>query len=270
MGTLVPVLTIAGSDSSGGAGIQADLKAFTATGTYGMSAITALTAQNTYGVTTIHAVPVDFIRAQLEAIFADIVPRAIKTGMLAEEAIIQTVRDFLLERGAGIPLIVDPVLVATSGARLLAPGAEKALRDFAAHAYLVTPNLPEAALLAEMPEPQDEASFFALGESLSRHYPEPYWLLKGGHASWERHTVTSLLFRNGRLLQRFVQERLPLPRPPHGTGCTLASAVAAYLAKGFSAVEAAQQGLDFVHRALKRADYQLGKAAVIPNPVICD
>lgn len=270
MGALVPVLTIAGSDSSGGAGIQADLKAFTAMGTYGMSVITALTAQNTRGVTAIHPVPADFVRAQLDAVFADIVPRAIKTGMLAEAVIIQTVQEFLNAHGPHIPLVVDPVLVATSGARLLEPGAENALRRLVAQAYMVTPNLPEAALLAGMAEPQEEASFFALGESLSSQYPRPCWLLKGGHASWERHTVTSLLFQNGRLLQRFVQERLPLPRPPHGTGCTLASAITACLAKGSSAVEAAWQGLDFVHRSLKRADFALGSGAVMPNPVVCD
>ncbi|MCS7153968.1 MAG: bifunctional hydroxymethylpyrimidine kinase/phosphomethylpyrimidine kinase [Bacteroidia bacterium] len=267
---LLPVLTIAGSDSSGGAGIQADLKAFTAIGTYGMSVVTALTAQNTYRVEGIHPVPAEFVEAQLQAVFADIRPKAAKTGMLFSENIIQVVRQFWQKNAKDIPLIVDPVLVATSGARLLSPGAEEALRQLAAEAYLVTPNLPEAALLAEMDVPQSEKEFIALGEALSRRYPQPYWLLKGGHASWEKHTVTSFLMKEGRLFQRFVQPRLNLPRPPHGTGCTLASAIAAYTARGYSAVEAAQQGLDFVHRSLVKADLALGGAAVVPNPITCD
>lgn len=263
---LLPVLTIAGSDSSGGAGIQADLKAFTALRTYGMTVITALTAQNTQGVWDVHTLPPSFVEAQLKAVFEDISPRAIKTGMLAETEIIMVVERFLRERAAGIPLVVDPVLVATSGARLLSEGSEAAMRAFAAQAFLVTPNLPEAALLAEMPVPEDESGFFELGKALSQRFPTPYWLIKGGHAVWERHTVTSLLFQNGRLVQRFVQPRLALPRPPHGTGCTLASAIAAYLARGASAIEAAQAGLDFVHQALRAADFLLGKAAIVPNP----
>lgn len=268
--TLSPVLSIAGSDSSGGAGIQADLKAFTAAGTYGMTVLTALTAQNTYGVQAVHVLPPDFVRAQLEAVFADIVPKAIKTGMLAEASIITVVREFIAQHAQDIPVIVDPVFVATSGARLLEPAAEAALRDFAAQAYIVTPNLIEAALLAEAPVPQNEEEFLALAVHLSEKFPQPYWLLKGGHATWEKHTVTSLLFKGGRLYQRFVQERLPLPRPPHGTGCTLASAIAAFTAKGLSAVEAAQRGLDFVHQALKKADMQLGGAAIVPYIAACD
>ncbi|MCX8112316.1 MAG: bifunctional hydroxymethylpyrimidine kinase/phosphomethylpyrimidine kinase [Bacteroidia bacterium] len=263
------MLTIAGSDSSGGAGIQADLKAFTAVGTHGMSVLTALTAQNTYGVKAIHAVPVEFVEAQLEAVFSDMPPKAIKTGMLAGFEIIQSVRAFLERNAQGIPLIVDPVLIATSGSRLLSEGAESALREFAAQAWVVTPNLPEAAILAEMEPPQSEKAFFYLGETLSKRYPHPYWLLKGGHAPWEKHVVTSLLFQNGRLIQRFVQRRFQLPRPSHGTGCTLASAIAAYIARGASVVEAVQQGLDFIHQALGRADLSLGGAAVIPNLSSC-
>lgn len=263
---LSPVLTIAGSDSSGGAGIQADLKAFTAVGTYGMSVLTALTAQNTYGVRAIHVLPPDFVQAQLEAVFADIVPKAIKTGMLADAPTIKTVQNFLAQHAMDIPVVVDPVFVATSGARLLEPAAEAALRDFAAQAYIATPNLIEAAFLAGAPVPQSEEEFFALATKLSEQFPQPYWLVKGGHSSWEKHTVTSLLLRAGRLYQKFVQERLPLPRPPHGTGCTLASAIAAFTAKGLSPVEAVQRGLDFVYHTLKRADLHLGGAAVVPNP----
>ncbi|MCS7297741.1 MAG: bifunctional hydroxymethylpyrimidine kinase/phosphomethylpyrimidine kinase [Bacteroidia bacterium] len=266
---LAPVLTIAGSDCSGGAGIQADLKAFTAIGVYGMSVITALTAQNTYGVSSIYPLPLDFVEAQLEAIFTDIPPISIKTGMLASAELIEGIRNFLERKARHIPLIVDPVMVAASGDRLLSKGAEETLRAFAAQAYLVTPNLPEAALLAGTEIPTTEKDFFALGAQLSSLFPAPYWLLKGGHASWESRTVTSLLFKEGRLIQRFVQPRLSLPRPPHGTGCTLASAIAAFTARGASIVEAVLYGLDFVHKALSHADLNLGGAATVLNPNAC-
>lgn len=262
----VPVLTIAGSDCSGGAGIQADLKAFTALGSYGMSVITALTAQNTAEVRGIIVMPPDFVRLQLEMVFADIRPKAVKTGMLAEEGIIREVRTFLAKEAQDIPWVIDPVMVAASGARLLSEGAEEALREFCAEAYVVTPNLHEAALLAEAPLPTSEKAFFLLGEALSRKYPHPYWLLKGGHANWEPSTVTTLLFKEGQLVQRFTQSRLRLERPPHGTGCTLASALAARLAQGDNPITAALTALDFVHRALSNTDTSLGKAAIVLNP----
>ncbi|MCS6895607.1 MAG: bifunctional hydroxymethylpyrimidine kinase/phosphomethylpyrimidine kinase [Bacteroidia bacterium] len=269
--SLAPVLTIAGSDSSGGAGIQADLKTFTAVGTYGMSVITALTAQNTLGVEAVHIPPATFIEAQLNAVFSDIPPKAIKTGMLAEAHIIETIRYFLKAHGEGIPLIVDPVLVATSGARLLSEGAEASLKALAAEAYLVTPNLPEAVLLADISElPKGEKDLLSLGKLLSERYPKPYWLLKGGHSAWERHMLTSVLFRDGKLIYRFIQERLPLSRPPHGTGCTLSAAIAGYTARGYPAVEAVQKGLDFVFRALRDAPPHLGKAATLLNHTLCE
>ncbi len=264
---LPPVLTIAGSDSSGGAGLQADLKTFTVLGAYGMSVVTALTAQNTQAVTKILPVPPDFVQAQLEAVWADIPPQAIKTGMLAHAGIIQVVRGFLLQRAYGVPLVVDPVLVAASGARLLDAEAEAALLELCAHATVVTPNLPEAAALAGLPEPQSEAEALQLGKHLAHAYPQPYWVIKGGHASWEKHTVTSWVFRAGKLVQRHVQARLSLSKPPHGTGCTLASAVAAFLAQGASIPIAIEEGLDFVHRALQAADPSLGQAATVLNPL---
>lgn len=264
---LAPVLTIAGSDSSGGAGLQADLKAFTALGAYGMSVVTALTAQNTRTVTGILPVPPDFVRAQLEAVWADIPPRAVKTGMLASAVIIEVVRAFLLQRASQVPLVVDPVLVAASGARLLDSDAEAALLELCAHATVVTPNLPEAAALTGLPEPQSEAEALRLGQHLSQVYPHPFWLLKGGHAAWERHTLTSWVFRAGKLVQRHVQARLSLSRPPHGTGCTLASAIAALLAQGASASLAIGEGLHFVHRALQATDPSLGQAATVLNPI---
>jgi len=264
---LAPVLTIAGSDSSGGAGLQADLKAFTVLGAYGMSVVTALTAQNTKAVTRVFPVPPDWVWAQLEAIWADIPPRAIKTGMLAHAEIIEVVQRFLTERANGLPLVVDPVLVAASGARLLDPQAETALLSLCAQATVVTPNLPEAAALMGQLEPQSEAEALQLGQRLSHTYPQPYWVLKGGHASWEKHTLTSWVFRAGRLVQRHVQPRLALPKPPHGTGCTFASAVAALLAQGTSIPVAIGEGLHFVHRALQTADPTLGEAATVLNPL---
>lgn len=265
---LPPVLTIAGSDSSGGAGIQADLKAFTALGTYGMSVITALTAQNTQRVEAVWVVPPEFVRVQLDAVFADIVPLVIKTGMLATAEVICEVQDFIERKASKVPLVVDPILVATSGAPLLAPTAEEALRQLCKVATVVTPNLPEAAVLAGKEEPLTEADAHLLGETLSSTYPRPYWLLKGGHASWEKGVVTSWLFRQGRLIQRFRQPRIALPRPPHGTGCTLAAAIAAYLAHGEEVPVAVLGALDFVHRSLQRADLSLGRSAVVLNPVL--
>lgn len=263
---LPPVLTIAGSDSSGGAGIQADLKAFTVLGTYGMSVITALTAQNTTGVPAVHIPPATFVEAQLQAVWTDIPPRAVKTGMLAEAAIISVVHRFRRTQGQAIPWVVDPVLIATSGARLLSPEAEDTLRAFVAEATIVTPNLPEAAALAQTALPDSEKSAHSLGIRLSHHYPTPIWVLKGGHAAWEKHTVTTWVFHRGHLLQRFVQPRLTLPRPPHGTGCTLAAAIAARLAHGDEPLPAILTALDFVHKALAAADLSLGQGAVVLNP----
>ncbi|MCS7189024.1 MAG: bifunctional hydroxymethylpyrimidine kinase/phosphomethylpyrimidine kinase [Bacteroidia bacterium] len=261
-----PVLTIAGSDSSGGAGIQADLKTFTALGTYGMSVITALTAQNTTGVHATIVLPPEFIQAQLEAVFNDTPPKAIKTGMLANREIIRSVRSFLEVHALSISLVIDPVMIATSGARLLEPDAEEELRNFCNKGTIVTPNLPEAAALLGTSLPTSEKEARALGEALSITYPQPFWLVKGGHAPWEKHTVTNWVFQGGKLFQRLVQTRQTLPRPTHGTGCMLASAIAAYLAHGYEPIVAILSGLDFIQKALSHADLSLGKAAVIPNP----
>ncbi|MCS7162637.1 MAG: bifunctional hydroxymethylpyrimidine kinase/phosphomethylpyrimidine kinase [Bacteroidia bacterium] len=263
---LVPVLTIAGSDSSGGAGIQADLKAFTVLGVYGMSVLTALTAQNTQAVYEVFPLAPSFVRAQLEAVFADIPPKAIKTGMLAEAGIIAEVARFLAREAPSTPYVCDPVMVATSGAPLLNPEAETALRHFCAEATIATPNLLEAALLAGEAVPTNETEFYHLGERLSRTYPKPYWLIKGGHATWEKSSLTNLLFKEGQLVQRVVQPRLSLARPPHGTGCTLASAIAARLAQGAQLVVAVEEALYFVHKALAETDPSLGKAALVLNP----
>jgi len=267
--SLPVVLTIAGSDSIGGAGIQADLKALAFLGTHGTSVLTALTAQNTLGVTAIHAVPGHFVEAQLRAVFSDLRPDAIKTGMLANAEIIQTVRTFLQEEASDIPLVVDPVLIAATGARLLEVPAENALQELFQQATLVTPNLPEAAALTEKPLPTSLSEMESLLHTLAQRYPGPAWLLKGGHADWQDQNVISLLFYEGRTYT-FSHPRIPLNKPPHGTGCTLASAIAAFLAHGFSLPESVEKALLFTYQAVAHADPTLGKGALLLRPLPFD
>ncbi len=267
MKSSVPVtLTIAGSDSIGGAGVQADLKAFTLLGTHGTTAITALTAQNTLGVEAIHPVPADFVEAQLRAVFEDLRPQAIKTGMLVSADIIQTVRAFLRKEASDIPLVVDPVMVAATGARLLAPEAEEALKEFIQQATLATPNLHEAAALAGTSLPTSALEMETLLQTLVRLYPGPAWLLKGGHANWQGDRVVSLLWHEGKT-HTFSHPRILLQKPPHGTGCTLASAIAAYLSRGFSLPKSVESALIFTYEAVKQADVALGKGALLLNPL---
>jgi len=266
MNRLRPVtLTIAGSDSIGGAGVQADLKAFTLLGTHGTTVITALTAQNTLGVEAIHPVPADFVEAQLRAVFRDVQPQAIKTGMLANADIIQAVRSFLRREAPAIPLVVDPVMVAAMGGRLLEPQAETTLKALIEQATLVTPNLHEAAALADMPLPNSAAEMEACLHRLVGRYPGPAWLLKGGHAPWQGDQVVSLLWHEGKTYT-FSHPRIPLQKPPHGTGCTLASAIAAYLARGLSLPESVESALRFTYEAVRQADPALGKGALLLNP----
>lgn len=259
------VLTIAGSDSIGGAGIQADLKAFALLGVHGMSVVTALTAQNTLGVWGIHPVPAPFVRRQLEAIFADVLPTVIKTGMLTNASIVQSVAKFLSEHARGIPLVVDPVLVAATGARLLTPQAQAALKRFLRQALLVTPNLLEAAALVDYPEPDSAAAMERLLQTLVTQYPGPAWLLKGGHATWQGEEVVSLLYYEGRVY-RFAHPRLALKRPPHGTGCTLASAAAAYLAHGLALPKAVELALQFTYEAVRRTNPHLSHGSLLLDP----
>jgi hydroxymethylpyrimidine/phosphomethylpyrimidine kinase len=219
-------LTIAGSDSGGGAGIQADLKAFARAGCFGMSAIVALTAQNTVEVTAVHEVPPEFVRAQLEAVFSDIGVDAAKTGMLFSAPVIETVADFL---GAyPLPLVVDPVMVASSGARLLREDAVGALvgRLFPL-ATVVTPNLPEAEALAGEGDP----------EELARRIHElgaPAVVVTGGHGE----DGADVLF-DGSDVVRIPVER-HVTHATHGAGCTHSATLAALLARGLSLVEAAR------------------------------
>jgi hydroxymethylpyrimidine/phosphomethylpyrimidine kinase len=242
-------LTIAGSDSSGGAGIQADLKTFAALGVYGASAITALTAQNTQGVEAVLVVPPDFVARQIKVVARDLSIGAVKIGMLATGEIIEAVAG-ALEILPGVPVVLDPVMVATSGDVLLDEDAIDTLRTvLLPRATLVTPNLPEAAKLLGGDEAKDERAMSGQAASLRRLGAKAV-LIKGGHAEGDQ-AVDLLVDDEGEL-------RLEAPRVKtgnaHGTGCTLSSAVAAELAKGASLREAAARAKAYVRAAIVAAD----------------
>ena len=239
------VLSIAGSDSGGGAGIQADLKAISALGCYGMTAITALTAQNTLGVRAIHAVPLEMLRAQIEAVVEDIGTDAVKIGMLHSAETVHTVAA-ALDRHALRKVVLDPVMVATSGARLIDEEAVAVLvRELFPRAALVTPNLDEAALLVGRPlESEDDM------EAAARQLVEMganAALVKGGHLSGN--TVCDVLLQRGQAAQFLRSPRIATSNT-HGTGCTLSSAIAAHLALGHSLPEAVQRAREYVRGAL--------------------
>ncbi len=240
------LLTIAGSDSSGGAGIQADLKAFAVLGTFGMSAVTALTAQNTLGVQSIHAVPPDFIGEQIDSVFSDIGVDAVKTGMLANSAIIEVVAE-RLRRYKPPRIVVDPVMRAKGGNRLLEPEAEAALTErLLPLAEIVTPNLHEAAALAGEPV-ADLAGMRRAAERIGALGPR-WVLIKGGHLAGD---ATDLLY-DGETFTQFTAERIATPNT-HGTGCTTASAIAALLAQGFDVPEAVRRAKGFITEAIRHA-----------------
>ncbi len=221
-------LTIAGSDSSGGAGIQADLKAFSALGAYGASVITALTAQNTRGVRAIHEVPADFVRAQLDAVFEDLRIDAVKIGMLASPAIIEVVAE-AIERYRPAVVVLDPVMVAKSGDALLADEAVAVLRSrLVPLATLLTPNLPEAATLLDRAEPIGRADMDEVAAQLRALGPDAV-LLKGGHL--EGDDLVDLLDDGEGVPLRLASKRFDT-RNTHGTGCSLSSGIAARLAGG--------------------------------------
>jgi hydroxymethylpyrimidine/phosphomethylpyrimidine kinase len=251
----VAALSIAGSDSGGGAGIQADLKTFAAHGVHGLTAIAALTAQHTRGVTAVHVPPSAFLRAQLDALFDDFVIGAVKLGMLASAEVIHTVADVLAaQRPAHV--VLDPVMVASSGARLLEPSALDALRTrLLPLATVLTPNLPEAELLVGAPIADDASAEAALAELLSQGAPAV--LLKGGHALGDGPMRDVL----GTATARHVFEHARLARSGHGTGCTLASAIAAELCAGRELVSACARATDYVHGALVHA-YAPGRGDV--------
>jgi len=248
-------LTIAGSDSGGGAGIQADLKTFAAHGVHGLSAIAALTAQHTRGVTAVHLPPPDFLRAQLDAVFDDFNITAIKIGMLANAEIIHCIADAMEQHPS--PLIVlDPVMVATSGAKLLEDSALAALRErLLPLADLVTPNLPEAELLLGHPLTTSAEMDTAL--PALRALGARAVLLKGGHLDEGAEVIDR--FDDGEVSVRFTHRRRNLEA--HGTGCTLSSAVAAQLCLGLPMPDACKRATDYVARAL-RSGYQPGRGRV--------
>ncbi len=240
------VLSIAGSDSGGGAGIQADLKAIAAQGCYGMTAITALTAQNTVGVRAIHAVPLDMLSAQIDAVVEDIGADAVKIGMLHSAPTVRTVAA-ALDRHALRTVVLDPVMVATSGATLIDREAIDVLvREMFPRATLVTPNLDEAALLVGRPL-ATEADMEAAGHQLLE-MGAPAALVKGGHLAGD--TVSDLLVALGQAPRWFRSPRIPTANT-HGTGCTLSSAIAAHLALGAELAQAVGLAREYVRGALQ-------------------
>jgi hydroxymethylpyrimidine/phosphomethylpyrimidine kinase len=242
-------LTIAGSDSSGGAGIQADLKTFAALGVYGASVITALTAQNTTGVTGIHQVPADFITAQIDAVFSDLAIGAVKIGMVAELSVIGAIAAGLA-KWQPKHVVLDPVMVATSGDRLLKADAVEALRTkLIPMASLITPNLPEAAALLDEPVATDENAVASQGKRLLALGPRAV-LVKGGHGQGAD-SIDCLVTSSG---------TIPLSAPrvatknTHGTGCSLSSAITAGLAKGEDMETAVRNAKAWISAAIAAAD----------------
>lgn len=250
------VLTIAGSDSGGGAGIQADLKTISANRCYGMSVITALTAQNTLGVTAIHAVPVDFVAAQMDAVLSDIGADAIKIGMLFSPELIRTVADGLRRHGAK-NIVLDPVMVAQSGDKLLQDEAVAAIKEHLIPlADLITPNLPEASVLLDR-EITSEADLSAAATDLAAMGAGNV-LIKGGHLESENSDDCLYLGDEQRLVT-LAGERV-VTRNNHGTGCTLSSAIAAYLARGEDMETAVRLGKDYITGAIQAgAAYEIGR-----------
>jgi hydroxymethylpyrimidine/phosphomethylpyrimidine kinase len=244
-------LTIAGSDSGGGAGIQADIRTFHAFGVFGTSAITAITAQNTLGVHAVHAVPADIVRAQILAVADDLRPAAFKTGMLATRELVGAVADAVIESSLA-NYVLDPVMVASSGDRLLDADAERAVVErLLPMATLVTPNLGEAAVLVGEPV-AGTAAMKAAARRLAAMGARAA-LVKGGHMEGDE--VVDILF-DGNRVHQWTRPRLAT-RNTHGTGCTLSAAVTAGLALGRTLTEAVEDALDFVHRAIASAP-QLG------------
>ena len=246
-------LSIAGSDSSGGAGIQADIKTMTANGVYAMTAITALTAQNTTGVTGIMEVTPEFLAQQLNSIFTDIRPDAVKIGMVSSSALIQVIAEKLKEYKAE-NIVVDPVMVATSGSKLISDDAIETLKTcLMPLSSILTPNIPEAEVLAEMKVETEEEMILA-AKKISETFHCAV-LCKGGH---QLNDANDLLYRDGEY-KWFHGKRIQNPNT-HGTGCTLSSAIASNLAKGYSMDESVKRAKDYISEALE-AMLDLGKGS---------
>lgn len=247
------VLTIAGSDCSGGAGIQADIKTITAHGLYAMSAITVLTAQNTTGVYGIMESSADFLKNQLDCIFSDIYPDAIKIGMVSSKELINVIAEKLKEEKAN-NVVVDPVMVATSGSKLLADDAiDVLINNLIPLATIITPNIPEAEVLSNI-KINSSDDMIKAAKIISKKYKGAI-LIKGGH---ELNTANDLLFKDGEY-EWFYGERINNPNT-HGTGCTLSSAIASNLAKGYTLSESVKNAKEYISGALK-ANLNLGKGS---------
>lgn len=249
------VLSIAGSDSGGGAGIQADIKAISACGSYAATAITAITVQNTVGVSNVHAVPNNILAEQIEAVLSDIGADAIKIGMLHSSETIQVVAD-ALDKYQIENVVLDPVMVATSGDKLLQDEAISTLKEvLIPKVKVITPNIPEAEILLGKKIPSQE-EIFTSAEELAEMYKVSV-LLKAGHLSEDELIDVFYDFEKGESL-KMKSERLST-KNTHGTGCTMSSAFAAYLSQGFKVQEAAQMAKNYINEAIKAgADYEIG------------
>lgn len=235
-------LTIAGSDPSGGAGIQADIKTMTLNGVFAMSAVTALTAQNTTGVSGILEVSSEFLRAQLDAVFSDIFPDSVKIGMVSSIELIEAIAETLKEYNAK-NIVIDPVMVATSGSVLIKTDAISSLSDkLLPISSLVTPNIPEAEILSDIPI-KNSIDMFSAAEKIGKKYSCSV-LLKGGHSI---NDANDLLYENGNYTW-FYGKRINTPNT-HGTGCTLSSAISANLAKGYSITESVKKAKAYLSGA---------------------
>nr|WP_322625949.1 bifunctional hydroxymethylpyrimidine kinase/phosphomethylpyrimidine kinase [uncultured Flavobacterium sp.] len=252
------VLTIAGSDSGGGAGIQADLKTFSALGCYGTSVITALTAQNTLGVTGIHSVPPEFVKQQLEAVLTDIRPSAIKIGMVHTPELAVAIAE-VLQKYKDIPVVLDPVMVATSGDKLIEDATIKTIiSELFPLAILVTPNMDEATILSGVPVTGAEDMYEA-GKLILREGAHGL-LLKGGHLPGDE--ITSLLFLNREEQPAVLVSAKVASKNTHGSGCTLSSAIVAFLARGEDLHTAVLRANEYVYQAIASgADVKLGSGS---------
>ena len=243
------VLVVAGSDSGGGAGIQADIKTVTALGGYAATALTALTAQNTEGVFAIHDVPADFVARQMRVVLSDIGADCVKTGMLHRADIIDAVCEVLEAEDGAIPLVVDPVMVAKGGASLITEAAVARLKErMFPLATVLTPNLPEAEALSGL-RLSDAGDAAAVAGALAAFGPKVV-LVKGGHMEGDK--VTDMVFEGGKEVARFESERLDTTNT-HGTGCTMASAIATGIAQGLAIVDAVARAHRYVHEAILAA-----------------
>ncbi|MEE1283023.1 MAG: bifunctional hydroxymethylpyrimidine kinase/phosphomethylpyrimidine kinase [Acutalibacteraceae bacterium] len=246
-------LTIAGSDSSGGAGIQADIKTMTMNGVYAMSAVTALTAQNTMGVRAIQESTPEFLREQIDSVFEDIYPNAVKIGMVSSSELIRVIAERLKHYKAS-NIVLDPVMVATSGSALMKDNAVQTLiDDLLPLATLVTPNIPEADVLSGMTIKNKE-DMITSAKQIGDNYNCAV-LLKGGHSVSD---ANDLLYSKGELVW-FESKRIDNPNT-HGTGCTLSSAIASNLAKGFTLTKSVQKAKDYISQALS-AQLDLGQGS---------